>query len=281
MAPMECASSVRFGQHSHFLEHTPFAAFDMNDSLKAALKKAQNEHLQRARSLQFATVECTDLNRDTIRAAALSPDSVMQVAIQLAFYRTYKQFVPTYESSSTAAFKRGRTECIRSATLATRDAVLEVEKHGLQRKEELRAIFKRCSDDHSKLVKEAALGEGADCASERPPTFALLGQGFDRHLLGLRLIAESENEQLPALYTSEVYKHMNQFIVSTSTLSTETIVFGGFGPVVADGLGIGYNVVSSKLGAVISTYRGHKDAQLFSQNLSESLDAIRQCLSEK
>lgn len=82
-----------------------------------------------------------------------------------------------------------------------------------------------------------------------------LGQGFDRHLLGLKITAERLNRPLPAIFQSEVYKYMSQFVLSTSTLTTETIVFGGFGPVVKDGFGIGYNVVGSKLGAVIS---GHK-----------------------
>lgn len=35
----------------------------------------------------------------------------------------------------------------------------------------------------------------------------------------------------------------------------ETIIFGGFGPVVSDGFGIGYNVVDSKVGAVVTSYK--------------------------
>lgn len=81
------------------------------------------------------------------------------------------------------------------------------------------------------------------------------GQGFDRHLLGLKITAQRLNQPLPSIFNSEVYKHMSNFVLSTSTLTTETIVFGGFGPVAEDGFGIGYNVVGSKLGAVIS---GHK-----------------------
>ena len=46
---------------------------------------------------------------------------------------------------------------------------------------------------------------------------------------------------------------MGHFTISTSTLSTDTIVFGGFGPVVDDGLGIGYNVSSKLLGAVVTS----------------------------
>lgn len=48
---------------------------------------------------------------------------------------------------------------------------------------------------------------------------------------------------------------MVHFVLSTSTLSTDTIYFGGFGPVVMDGFGIGYNVTDQKLGAVVTSYK--------------------------
>jgi carnitine O-palmitoyltransferase 2 len=192
------------------------------------------------------------MNRDTIKKASLSPDSIMQLAIQLAFYKTYQQFVPTYESSSTAAFKKGRTECIRSATKSTKEAVLALESKDRNDPKWVRELFKKCSDDHSQLVKDAAMG---NFKSNNFKVLSFSGQGFDRHLLGLKITAQRLKQPLPSLFNSEVYKHMCNFVLSTSTLTTETIVFGGFGPVSSDGFGIGYNVVGSKLGAVISCYK--------------------------
>lgn len=60
---------------------------------------------------------------------------------------------------------------------------------------------------------------------------------------------------------------MGNFVLSTSTLSTDTIVFGGFGPVVKDGFGIGYNVVGSKLGAVVASNKVKNYIFLFKKNL--------------
>lgn len=51
------------------------------------------------------------------------------------------------------------------------------------------------------------------------------------------------------------FERMNQFVLSTSTLSTDTIYFGGFGSVIPDGFGIGYNVTDEKLGAVAVSYK--------------------------
>jgi carnitine O-palmitoyltransferase 2 len=228
--------------------------FQLNDSLKNKIKKAQEEHIDRCKDLQFATVEYTNMTRDKIKSYKLSPDSVMQLAIQLAFYKAYKGFAPTYESCSTAAFKKGRTECIRSATVATRDTVLAIEG---EKSGNIKDLMKRCSDVHGELVKEASMG-----------------QGFDRHLLGLKMTAERLGRPIPELYTDKTYNYMGQFVLSTSTLSTDTIVFGGFGPVVPNGFGIGYNVAGTKMGAVISSYRSQRDAAKFADAIAESLDTI-------
>ncbi|OZC05870.1 hypothetical protein X798_07157 [Onchocerca flexuosa] len=194
------------------------------------------------------------MNRKFIKQSKLSPDSIMQLAIQLTFYKLFKKFVPSYESCSTAAFLKGRTECVRSATSATTNAVLAIENN----KSNIGELLKQCSAMHSQLVKEAATG-----------------QGFDRHLMGLRCTAERLGWLQPKLFSSAIYKYMNGFILSTSTLSTETIAFGGFGPVVPDGFGIAYNILSNKMGALISSYKDQHTVNAFADTLLESLDILK------
>ncbi|KIH48507.1 hypothetical protein ANCDUO_21423, partial [Ancylostoma duodenale] len=87
--------------------------FNLTPSLRSQIDKAQKAHVQRNSSLDFSTVEYDGLNKETIKKSKMSPDSIMQLAIQMAFYSLYKDFVPTYESCSTAAFLKGRTECMR------------------------------------------------------------------------------------------------------------------------------------------------------------------------
>lgn len=123
-----------------------------------------------------------------------------------------------------------------------------------------------------------------------------MGQGFDRHLLGLKITAERAGKTIPAFFEDPGYKRMSHFVLSTSTLGTETIVFGGFGPVVIDGFGIGYNVVSTMLGAVISSnkvrflfidylycpcFQSKKDAEQFSAALYRSLDLLKKIFESK
>ena len=67
------------------------------------------------------------------------------------------------------------------------------------------------------------------------------GQGYDRHLFALRTLAEKAGQELD-LFMDASYHHMNHIVLSTSTLSADSVLIGGFAPVTSDGYGIGYNV---------------------------------------
>uniref|UniRef100_A0A1I8AZ67 Carn_acyltransf domain-containing protein n=1 Tax=Meloidogyne hapla TaxID=6305 RepID=A0A1I8AZ67_MELHA len=239
----------------------------LNNSLRTKIRKASEQHVKRCDDLGFDFIEHKKLTKEEIKSARLSPDAIMQLGMQLAFHSIYGEFVPTYESCSTAAFLKGRTECMRSATIATKEAVLAFEK-GNKSPQEMIGLIKKCSDMHSQLIKEASLG-----------------QGFDRHFFGLKHTARRLNrsiENIP-IFNHPIYQRiMSHFVLSTSTLSTETIYFGGFGPVVEDGFGVGYNVTDQKLGAAVTCYKSQKrNASEFCRALDEGLNKIKNVIEHK
>lgn len=66
----------------------------------------------------------------------------------------------TYESCSTSAFKHGRTEAIRPATLLTKEVSEAMNKSDWSsKKSHLRELIKKCSEKHGQLTKDAAMGE--------------------------------------------------------------------------------------------------------------------------
>jgi len=65
------------------------------------------------------------------------------------------------------------------------------------------------------------------------------GQGFDRHLLGLKQMAQQEDCSVPELYRDLAYSLINHIILSTSTLPDPSVQNGAFAPVVPNGYGIG------------------------------------------
>ncbi|KAK8767108.1 hypothetical protein V5799_006112 [Amblyomma americanum] len=55
-----------------------------------------------------------EYGKDFIKSCRMSPDSFIQMAFQLSYYRLHGHSPATYESASTRMFLLGRTEAIRS-----------------------------------------------------------------------------------------------------------------------------------------------------------------------
>ena len=65
---------------------------------------------------------------------------------------------------------------------------------------------------------------------------AAIGQGIDRHLLGLRCQIKDESErEKSTLFTDPEYIQSMYFRLSSSNMSPGTNFYGGFGPVVPEG----------------------------------------------
>ncbi|CAF5219629.1 unnamed protein product, partial [Rotaria magnacalcarata] len=111
-------------------------------------------------------------------------------------------------------------------------------------------LLKNASDKHQRLIKAAATGHG-----------------FDRHLFALKYLQQVENKEshLHPLFTDQSYQLMNHTILSTSTVASKHIAAGGFGPVVDDGLGIGYLIDDDHCGLLVTSYMENE-----SQNFIEA-----------
>ncbi|KAJ7382919.1 Carnitine O-palmitoyltransferase 2, mitochondrial [Desmophyllum pertusum] len=154
----------------------------------------------------------------------------------MAFFRQNGKFVPTYmyESCSTAAFKHGRTETIRSASNATVACAEAFQKSHRAGVEEMTDRIRRAADWHAKLTEEAAMGQGFRSSSLRasPP--------------------------------GRVH----------CTLSSPALMLGGFGPVVRDGFGVGYGIQNDWLGCNVTSYPPDRDVRGFLECVRLSLEDI-------
>ncbi|XP_021926262.1 carnitine O-palmitoyltransferase 2, mitochondrial isoform X2 [Zootermopsis nevadensis] len=197
--------------------------FRLDDKAKAYVSQGKKNFEAFCSSLNISYIEVLNHGRKDCKRFKVSPDSVMQLAFQMAFHKQLGKTVATYESSSTAAFKHGRTETLRPCTMATKTFCEAVNSSNRPSNSELAAMIKKCSEVHVALTKEAAMG-----------------QGFDRHLFGLHRFSEQDGGKLPAIFRDPAYTNINRNIISTSTLTSPSVRAGGFGPVVKDGYGVAY-----------------------------------------
>ncbi|KAK9497585.1 hypothetical protein O3M35_004284 [Rhynocoris fuscipes] len=234
--------------------------FQVDDKTKNDISEAINKYKKITDSLDINLFEFNDFGRNTCKKHKISPDSVMQLAFQIAYYKQNQKFVSTYESCSTAAFKHGRTETMRPCTMATKEVCLDLFSKNKPSKDSMIEKIKKCSNIHGQLVKEAAMG-----------------QGFDRHLFALRVIAEKKGK-VPQLYKDPAFIKFNHYILSTSTLNSDALMLGAFGPVVPDGYGIGYSIWNDRLGSIVSNYRQNTDGKVFVDCLKNALSDLYDCL---
>jgi carnitine O-acetyltransferase len=173
-----------------------------------------------------------------IKKFKCSPDSYMQMLLQLAYYKYYGVSRPTYESAATRKYQLGRTETCRSVS------------------EESVAFCKTMEDPKASAADKVAAARAAIASHGKYIAAASDGKGVDRHLFGLKKFVEP-GQQLPALYQDPMYSYSSNWYISSSQLSSEFFNGYGWSQVIDDGFGLAYminenslqvNVVSKKLG---------------------------------
>lgn len=228
--------------------------FEIDKELKNIISVTKHNYDTSRGSLAAAGGFTEKLNKQFLKKNKVSPDGVMQLAIQVGHMYVFGHPAPTYESCSTSAFKHGRTETVRSCSVESMAAAKLLLISKLQNKltdNEVKlqcreAINKSCTI-HNQLTKEAAMG-----------------LGFDRHLFALKQASQEVYgpNKIPALFNSKTYSLMNSIVLSTSTLTCDALQLGGFAPVIPNGFGIGYGVKNEGVGVNITAYDVTKAQQL-------------------
>jgi carnitine O-palmitoyltransferase 2 len=230
------------------------------------------------------------LNKADIKRSGLSPDGVMQAALQLAHWRAHGgPLLPaTYESASTAGFRHGRTETVRSATpeAAALCAAFDAGAGagGAATPEARFAALRAATEQHRALTLDG-----------------VKGQGCDRHLFALGLLAAADGgaaaPAAAAFFADPAYAHFKDIRLSTSTMSSPALDGGGFGPVSPHSYAVGYGTeergchfhIMAAVGpgaaangphaaAVAAPFRGALDNAALAEGVEGALRDIRACI---
>lgn len=206
-------------------------------------------------------LEFTGFGKLLIVRNKMSPDSFVQLSMQLAHYRLYGKVVSQYEPVLTKGFYHGRTEAMRTATKEAANFCklwLNPETTDRQKLEALRVATKV----HSGGIKLAASGKG-----------------LERHLYALMKIGEKNGISVPGFFNSTAYKKLNHTILSTSNCGNPSLRLFGFGPVVQDGYGIGYIIRDN--GVQYSISSKHRQTERFAHTLKQTLIDMGKLLSNE
>ncbi|XP_021372697.1 carnitine O-palmitoyltransferase 1, liver isoform-like isoform X2 [Mizuhopecten yessoensis] len=171
-----------------------------------------------------------------IKKKRMSPDGYIQMALQLAYYKLYNQVPKTYESASTRMFLAGRTETIRPVSEYSKQWVSSMMNERATREQRI-MLLKRAVQYQTQVKVDASIG-----------------QGFDRHLIGLFAASQELKIPTPALFQDKSFWMQDKLSTSqtptryTDQWTLETCCMGGgFSPSSQDGYGISYMIYGEDL----------------------------------
>lgn len=188
---------------------------------------------------EFATLDFDRYGSTHIKSTfKTSPDAFVQQIFQVAYYALYGKFETTYEPAMTKMFQNGRTEAIRTVSHETKRFVKSLFDRKPTDEDRIKLLQQACSE-HSRITKECSMG-----------------MGQDRHLYALYCLwNESYKDKipLPPIFSDSSWTLMNTNVLSTSNCGNPCLASFGFGPVTANGFGIGYIIRDNSVSVVVSS----------------------------
>ena len=232
---------------------------------KDIAEKGKQQYQALTDSVELRTVLHKGFGKPFIKKARCSPDAFLQLAMQLTAYRVFGTQFPTYEATQTRKYIHGRTETTRAVSM---ESLAFVEPMGPESRID--------QDDAEAKCEKLLLLRKAAKAHRDYATNASNGHGVDRHFLGLSLVLK-EGEQPPALFSHPAFVKSKTWRLSTSSLP----YCPGFGPVVPDGLGVGYGLSSDNLVFNVSSRRENGYVDRFCDELELVLEEMRSVLESE
>lgn len=247
--------------------------WNLDESQLESMINYQTAHAQQSYNLDMLAVKL-NTGKGSIKKCKVSPDSFMQMSLQLAFYKMHRSTPKTYETAMTRFFKFGRTETIRTVSkdsVAFTKAMVDPNAT----KEEKLLHLKKAMKNHNDYKLNA-----------------MSGRASDRSLFGLMAVARTSGEKLPPLFDMPEIKAGDQLSTSQSPfvfdqkLSRKMTVYpagGAFAPQTSDGYGVYYLFLGEDhMTMHISSYRSHPetDSTKFSEAIQDSMTDIKTLLTK-
>lgn len=278
--------------------------WDLTPDLSLALRFGETRLSDLINQNEFKHLEFKSYGSSTIKKMKFSPDAFVQMAFQATYYALYGRVECTYEPAMTKHFYHGRTEAIRTVSPESNLFVRKFFDPNMDNAEKLKYLSEACKK-HSEQTKRCSNGEGIDrhlfalfCIWKRyvsgdllmePEATAMKQEDTivaDEHSDSSEHTIGGNNEPnlkfeittLPAIFADSGWDKLNNTILSTSNCGNPSLRLFGFGPVSANGFGIGYIIKDDSISICASSK--HRQTSRFLVTLESYLDQVYQMFKE-
>ncbi|KAM7306054.1 carnitine O-acetyltransferase-like [Ixodes scapularis] len=236
--------------------------FELSSEMMQDIDNAKHFHSRLREDIDQVIYKFPDYGKNFIKSLGMSPDSYVQMAFQLAYYKMNKAPGLLHESVSLRNFLYGRTEGVRGSSTESLSfcKVFESPSAGMEEKE---ISLRKAVTKHKRDV-----------------ALAISGLGMDRLLFGLKMIAMENGMPLPALFKDPAFDLSRRFRIKTTQVSARCDGVMIVGPVFPDGYFVLYNMRSDSVNFGVSSFGSCSttSAAEFRNALKESLIQMHDCV---
>lgn len=227
--------------------------WELDEEMKASISTAVENVEKIINDTDVGAGEVMTFGREFLKQERLSPDSFVQMALQLAFLRDQGHITAVYESATTKQFYHARTETCRSLTNESKAFIEAMDNREISQHEKLN-LMRNAIAAHKDYMKDA-----------------VFGQGVDRHLTGLYATAMESGIEIPQFFSDPGYVKS-----TTWELSTSNMTFSGrpgFPPPFDYSYGVCYGVHANSIVFAVTCRRSckGKSASRFARQLELAL----------
>ncbi len=227
------------------------------------IKEEKEKYIQLSQNFSCKDIH---LKLDNETCQKFSKDTIMQMIMLYAQYKTYGTFNSVYEAVDMREYDFGRTECVRPLSVEAINFVKLLDESS--DKTELNNSLILANEEHKNRIKSAKKA-----------------QGVDRHLFGLKQMLQKVDEEIKKdalkFFNSLAYEKLSKnFISTTCTGTLDFIGYPIFAPVIWEGLGITYLKIKDEIIYLISYHnKQEKNAEDFARYLKEGVEKFKNIYS--
>ncbi|XP_051166861.1 carnitine O-acetyltransferase-like [Leptopilina boulardi] len=238
--------------------------FELNDKIEKAIKEATIAVDKTSANTDMECFTFKDFGTDVIKKCKFSPDSFIQIAMQVTFYKLQKKPPAHYESAGLRRFINARTECIRSTSCESVEFAKLVNSNCDNISEKKKALI-NAINMHKKTAGEAAMGEGVD-----------------RFFFGLKMIANDEKMEMPEFFKDIGWTRSTSFTLTSSQVPFKSASVMCYGPVTPNGYGCCYNPRKDDILFACSSMNDSPETctKSFAETLQDSLRLMKKIAQE-
>ena len=176
--------------------------WDISPFIQSQIEKARILVDTICKEYDTYTFEYKEYGKEFVKNLGIYFQGYIQLALQLAYYKSYHGLAPSYQPVSLRKFRGGRLE---HPHIVTEESKLFVETMGTE-----------CSDKEKYKLMKIAMDRHKEILSD-----ASQGQAYCKHMLGLKMIADREGVNVE-LFQNESFKIFTNHNLATSLVYRTT-----------------------------------------------------------